>query len=78
MRRALVSNATFNAIMGVYGIASKKGRTSADALEIFISLLVQVTGMERLEQWARPVFQPSKVAYAACSSTRYVHSKKDG
>lgn len=72
MRDVLVSNKTFAAIMRVYGVEDSRGKSSADAFEMFISLLAMRSGEYGLTQWARPTFLPLiQAAYTECWSMRY-------
>lgn len=58
--------------MCVYGVEDSQGKSSADAFEMFISLLAMRSGEYGLIQWAHPTFLPLiEAAYGECWSIRY-------
>lgn len=66
-----MSNKTFAAIMRVYGVKNSNGKSSADAFEMFVSLLVEKSGENGLKEWAGPTFLPLiRAAYAECGTLR--------
>ncbi|EIM91708.1 uncharacterized protein STEHIDRAFT_151077 [Stereum hirsutum FP-91666 SS1] len=71
IRGVLVSNKTFAAIMRVYGVEDSNGKSSADAFEMFVSLLVEKSGEDGLKEWAGPTFLPlMRAAYGECGTLR--------
>lgn len=66
-----MSNKTFAAIMRVYGVEDSNGKSSADAFEMFVSLLVEKSGEDGLKEWAGPTFLPlMRAAYGECGTLR--------
>lgn len=66
-----MSNKTFTDIMRVYGVEDSNGKSSADAFEMFVSLLVEKSGQDGLKEWAGPTFLPlMQAAYAECGTLR--------
>lgn len=66
-----MSNKTFTDIMCVYGVENSGGKSSADASEMFVSLLVEKSGEDGLKEWAGRTFLPlMRAAYAECGTLR--------